>query len=114
MKWLDRLREAIGPAKSRTPHPPPAGTVEKKTAGRAAGDALTKLTPRERDVCMLLLEGKTLKHIAGELGIKFSTVNSHYKNVYRKLKVHNRAEFILRYGLSRPEETTKHEREEFF
>ena len=61
--------------------------------------ALHSLTPRERDVFNLLMEGKTLKQISECLGVKFSTVNTHYKSVYRKLNVNSRAEFILRYGL---------------
>jgi RNA polymerase sigma factor (sigma-70 family) len=58
------------------------------------------LTKRERDVFDLLIQGKTMKEIANELGVKYSTVNTHQKNAYKKLGLHSRTECILRYGIS--------------
>mgnify|MGYP004586177397 CR=1 FL=1 len=40
----------------------------------------------------------TLRQIAGELGMKYDSVNFHYKNIYRKLEVNSKIELILRYG----------------
>ena len=45
-----------------------------------------------------LLLGNTLRQIAGELRMKYDTVNFHYKNIYRKLEVNSRIELIVRYG----------------
>jgi RNA polymerase sigma factor (sigma-70 family) len=48
---------------------------------------LDVLTPRERDVALLLAEGLTYKEIATRLGVSPHTVNTHVKAVLRKLKV---------------------------
>ncbi|NLW78940.1 MAG: helix-turn-helix transcriptional regulator [Ruminococcaceae bacterium] len=56
------------------------------------------LTQREHDVFELLIKGKKMREIADELGIKYSTVNTHQKSVYKKLGVTSRVECILRYG----------------
>ena len=52
------------------------------------------LTGRELEVCKLLLAGKTVKQIAAELYISFSTAHAHYKSIYRKLGVGSRAEMM--------------------
>lgn len=57
------------------------------------------LTPREHDVFELLIKGKKMREVADELGIKYSTVNTHQKSIYKKLGVTSRAECILRYGV---------------
>ena len=56
------------------------------------------LTPKEKVVFELLIEGLTLRQIAGELSMKYDSVNFHYKNIYRKLGVNSKIELILRYG----------------
>lgn len=56
------------------------------------------LTNKEIIVFEQLLLGSTLRQIAGELHMKYDTVNFHYKNVYRKLEVNSRIELIVRYG----------------
>lgn len=55
------------------------------------------LTPREMDVFRLLLEGYTLQESADQLGVKYSTVNTHMTAIYKKLGVSSRAELIIRY-----------------
>lgn len=55
------------------------------------------LTPREREVYHLLLQGYTLKESAKLLSLKYSTVNTHMTGIYRKLEVSSRAEFIINY-----------------
>lgn len=55
------------------------------------------LTKRERETCLLLLEGYTMKDTAEMLGIKYSTVNTHMTELYKKLAVGSRAELIIRY-----------------
>lgn len=70
------------------------------TPGKGSPE-LESLTPRERDVFDLLIKGTKLKDIAVELGVKFSTINTHQKKVYKKLGVNSRAECILRYGLQK-------------
>ncbi len=55
------------------------------------------LTPRELDVFRLLLEGYTLQETADQLGVKYSTVNTHMTAIYKKLGVKSRAELIISY-----------------
>ncbi len=50
------------------------------------------LTPRERDVLALLVEGLTNAEIAGQLGISRSTVKVHVSNTLSKLGVSSRGE----------------------
>lgn len=58
---------------------------------------LLELTKREEDVFCLLLEGYTLQEAADQLGIKYSTANTHMTAIYKKLNVSSRAELIIRY-----------------
>lgn len=47
------------------------------------------LTPAERSVLKEIALGKTTKEIAAERNLSFHTVNSHRKNIFRKLNVNN-------------------------
>jgi len=58
------------------------------------------LTPREKEVCALLLKAHTLRQIAGDLGIAYSTVNVHYTNLYRKLGINSRVELLVKFGIT--------------
>lgn len=49
----------------------------------------TLLTPAERSVLKEIALGKTTKEIALEKNVSFHTVNSHRKNIFRKLGVNN-------------------------
>lgn len=56
------------------------------------------LSPREKQVTDLLLQGKSNKQIALSLGIAERTVEFHLKNVYAKYQVSSRVELILKLG----------------
>lgn len=56
-----------------------------------------ELTPREADVFRCLVEGYTLQETADQLGIKYSTANTHMTSIYKKLGVNSRAELIIHY-----------------
>jgi DNA-binding CsgD family transcriptional regulator len=65
-------------------------------AGRqSAMDEL--LTPREREVLLLIVAGQSNSAIAGRLVISEGTVKSHVKQILRKLGAVNRSEAIARY-----------------
>ena len=73
------------------------GEAATEITGNEQSGRLALLTPRERELFMLLLEGYTLKESAQRLSVKYSTVNTHMTGVYKKLNVNSRAELIIRY-----------------
>ena len=58
-----------------------------------AADAAS-LTPRERQVLALLVEGFSYKMIAAELAVGLETVRSHLKKIYEKLHVRSATEAV--------------------
>ena len=56
------------------------------------------LTSKEKEIARLIADGKTDKEIAAELNISTGTVAVHNKNLYKKLKIHSRAELIKKSG----------------
>jgi DNA-binding NarL/FixJ family response regulator len=55
------------------------------------------LTEREKEILQLLIKGNSYKEIAAAIFISVETLNSHIKNIYRKLNVHSRSELAARY-----------------
>lgn len=55
----------------------------------------TNLTPREYEVLELITKGKTTAQIAEELHLSVHTINSHRKNILRKLNMNSPAELIV-------------------
>lgn len=67
------------------------------------GSVYDLLGPREREVLQLLAEGLTSSQIAARLHVATSTVETHRRNVMRKLDVHNVAgltKYAIREGLT--------------
>ncbi|NND60143.1 MAG: response regulator transcription factor [Gammaproteobacteria bacterium] len=65
-------------------------------------DPYGSLTPREREVFHLVIEGKTTKEIARDLEVSTKTAENHRARVIEKLKVHNTAglvRYAARHGL---------------
>ncbi|MDY2588324.1 response regulator transcription factor [Winogradskyella aquimaris] len=52
------------------------------------------LTNQEERIADLIVQDKTNKEIATELFVSLSTVKTHIRNIYAKLEVNNRQEFI--------------------
>jgi len=52
----------------------------------------TNLTPREREVLQLIAEGHTTKEIASLLSVSVKTVETHRRNIMRKVNLHSVAE----------------------
>ena len=61
-------------------------------SANTAQSALARLTAREREVALLMAEGKASKVIARELGISDKTVQVHRHNTMEKLGLHSAAE----------------------
>ncbi len=58
--------------------------------------AASGLTERERDILRMLVAGHTNKELAAILGLSVHTVDSHLRNIYAKLEVHNRSGAVAR------------------
>ncbi|MGZ8740667.1 MAG: response regulator [Gaiellaceae bacterium] len=58
-------------------------------------DPLAGISPREREVLALLLEGMPNKLIARQLGISEKTVKSHLTSIFRRIGVTDRVQAIL-------------------
>ena len=55
-------------------------------------------TPREREICELLLTEIPIKNIPVTLNVSKSTVNFHTRNLYRKLGIQSRTELFVKLG----------------
>jgi DNA-binding CsgD family transcriptional regulator len=64
------------------PSPPPVWTPDKGLTERFVEKF--GLTPREKEVAELAIQGKSNKEIAAALNIKFNTVDVHLRHVYGK------------------------------
>jgi len=58
---------------------------------------LSVLSTRELEVFELLLTDKTMVQIAQELFISLSAVHFHCKNIYKKLNISSRRQFLIAY-----------------
>ncbi|MGI6703988.1 MAG: helix-turn-helix transcriptional regulator [Clostridia bacterium] len=54
-----------------------------------------KLTPAEMEVCILLLDGYTLRQISGIQSKAYATINTYCTSIYRKLNINSRTELLL-------------------
>jgi DNA-binding NarL/FixJ family response regulator len=66
-------------------------------------DPLARLSPREREVLQLVVEGKSSAEIAGILYLSPKTVETYRGNLMKKLKLQNLPElvkFAIRHGLT--------------
>lgn len=67
---------------------PPISSMGQQDAGSY------KLSPREIDIIQLIKEGNTTKQIAALLELSVYTIETHRKNINRKLKVQSTAELV--------------------
>jgi len=65
------------------------------------------LAPREREVVQLLAEGASSKYIAARLQISVKTVETHRRNIMRKLNIHSVAA-ITKYAIREGMTSTEH------
>ena len=71
-----------------------------RSPGRESGDSIESLTEREREILVLLAQGRTAKEIADVLQISPKTVDFHRGNLMQKLGLHNRVD-LTRYATKR-------------
>ncbi len=116
----ERLRQALGAAayeralaagRGQGPEAVEADARAVLDAAAASGAAETArpdpadahgLTPRERDVLRLLVEGCSDREIAEALGLRYRTVTSYVRNILTRLDVTSRtaaATYAVRHGL---------------
>ena len=67
---------------------------------RKITDPYETLTPREREILHLVIEGNTSPHIAKRLVLSPRTVELHRSRIMKKLDLHNQTD-IFRYALER-------------
>jgi DNA-binding NarL/FixJ family response regulator len=65
--------------------------------GRPGHPIPASLTQREGEVLDEIMKGRMLKEITDTLGISQGTLNTHMRNLYRKLGVNSRCEIMARY-----------------
>ena len=68
--------------------------MQKAAAEKLDRFASYKLTPRQKEVAQLLLEGKTRRQISGELGLSESTIKLHVSELYKRLGISSRFELF--------------------
>ncbi|KAF0124385.1 MAG: two component LuxR family transcriptional regulator [Elusimicrobia bacterium] len=62
-------------------------------AGNGAGKA-GRLTPKEREIVVLITEGLADKEISRRLDISVNTVHAHRNNIARKLDIHKQTDLV--------------------
>jgi NarL family two-component system response regulator LiaR len=93
----DALAEAIRAAHAGRPTLAPEAAqalIEVARAGDEGPETGHDLTPREREVLALLVEGLNNPQIGERLVISVTTVRSHVSSIFSKLGVSNRAEAV--------------------
>jgi DNA-binding NarL/FixJ family response regulator len=99
---LDHLVEALVTARHRTYLCPRVSALLREVprdplGERPLGD-VPMLTPRERQILLMIAEGSTStdREIAEVLRLSVRTVNTHRANIMTKLRVHNATQLVRR------------------
>jgi DNA-binding NarL/FixJ family response regulator len=90
-KIIQSIREVYAGGASMTPS---VALQVMRYFNQAKSQVDYSLTQKEKEVLSLLSEGNSYKMVAGKLGISYTTVNSHIKNIYEKLHVHSLGEAV--------------------
>jgi two-component system cell cycle response regulator len=78
-----------------------AGNAREKSANSGGEPTCTRcqpcqLTPRESNICGLVVAGYSDKRIAEEMGVSYWTVRTHIAHAFKKCQVSNRVELVRR------------------
>jgi DNA-binding CsgD family transcriptional regulator len=68
------------------------GRFEPRALALARGAGASKLSPKQREVALLLAQGKSNQEIARSFALTFNTASYHVKQVFARLQVHSREE----------------------
>lgn len=68
-----------------------------KNKKKTRNEIFNTLTAKEFEVFNFLIEGYTMKETSKLLNVKYSTINSHTKSIYKKLGVNSRSQLIIRF-----------------
>ncbi len=106
---MDQITEAVRRLKAGETLLPVEEVVEllrlagsRREKEQEARRAITRLTPREKEVLQALAEGLDSKHIAERLHISMETERNHMQSILAKLGVHSRLQalvFALRHSV---------------
>lgn len=103
--FASHLVEALRPAAPHPDGPPARPTSNVTSASDSVGadgkesEAISSLTPREREVLRMAAEGLSSTETGRELGISARTAECHRAHAMRKLGLHRRAD-LVRFALS--------------
>lgn len=89
-RFVDQILELSKERHNHSERP----AVVRSTAGPATDPRYDALTPREREVLLLLAHGLGTEEIADELTVSPATTRNHVQSVLNKLKVHSRLEAV--------------------
>src|SRR5215467_2677805 len=92
-KLLESLREAVAGGSPMSPE------IARRVVllfrqFRPPDKADYQLTPHERRLLKLLIDGHNYKTAAAELGVSVNTVSFHMRHIYEKLQVHSKSEAV--------------------
>jgi len=73
-----------------------AASVVKLLAKLTKTTTPVSLSPREREMLVMIVEGLTAKEIADRLGVSIHTINTHTRHLFKKLDVRSRAAAVAR------------------
>ncbi|MDB6069606.1 MAG: response regulator receiver [Verrucomicrobiales bacterium] len=76
--------------------PKTAASVVKLLANLTKPATPVSLSPREREMLALIVEGLTAKEIADRLGVSIHTIDTHTRHLFKKLEVRSRAAAVAR------------------
>jgi DNA-binding response OmpR family regulator/DNA-binding CsgD family transcriptional regulator len=71
--------------------------IDTEQRTKVSGETLVRLynlTPAETRVALMLIDGKRLDQIAGELEVAQTTIVFHLKNLFRKTETHRQADLV--------------------
>lgn len=93
------LLEAIRKVADGVPYMPAGITLKlmegmRKTKTMAQGNAQITITARQREIMMLMAEGKTDEEIANILSLQESTVRAHVHQIGQRLDTKNRSQIV--------------------